>query len=37
MNKPMYYYNVITGAYGSLEEGEGGKQYQVTNYEGIQR
>jgi hypothetical protein len=37
MNNPLYYYNVITGAYGSLGEGEGGKQYQVTNYEGIQR
>lgn len=25
MNNPMYYYNPITGAYGSLEGGEGGK------------
>ena len=25
MNNPMYYYNAITGAYGSLGGGEGGK------------
>jgi hypothetical protein len=39
MNNPLYYYNAITGAYGSLGEGEdeGRKQYQVTNYECIER
>ena len=30
MNNPMYYYNLITGAYGSLGEGEGLKEHRTV-------
>jgi len=37
INNPMYYYNAITGACGSLEGGEDGKQYLIAPQEFTER